>query len=120
THAFKGDACIMWCRYLNDNRQRKRTTKEDSMQMNPTGQITSEAQVQAIVSGSQTPMQVNADTQAAVSSKSAAQVASTDRVTISAQAQALARGEINEGLSAESIEPLAVQGAEGERVGKTA
>jgi len=83
------------------------------MQINPTGQITSEAQVQAIVSGAQTPMQVTADTQVAASTKSATQVASSDRVTISAQAQALARGEANETSGAESIETKSVQSAEG-------
>jgi len=84
------------------------------MQINPTGQITSEAQVQAIVSGSQTPVQLNADTQVAATAKSASQVAPTDQVSISAQAQALARSEVSEGSAAESIESFSTQSAEGE------
>jgi len=86
------------------------------MQINPTGQITSEALVQAIVSGSQVPSQVTADTQASVGAAKVSQVAATDQVSISAQAQALARSEINESAAAEAMEPVAVQMAEGETV----
>ncbi|MDQ6995585.1 MAG: hypothetical protein Q9M18_08320 [Mariprofundaceae bacterium] len=92
------------------------------MQINPTGQITSEAQVQAIVSGSQTPMQVTADTQASASTESVTQVASSDRVTISQQAQALARSEVSESPASESIESASFKSLEGKAsaVGKTA
>ncbi len=83
------------------------------MQITPTGQITAEAQVQAIVSGAQTPMQVTADTQVAATTKNTTQVAVSDRVSISAQAQALARGETNETSGAESIETKSIQSAEG-------
>jgi len=83
------------------------------MQITPTGQITSEAQVQAIVSGAQTPMQVTADTQVAANAKNTVQTMPIDRVNISAQAQALARGEVNETSGAESIETQSVQSAEG-------
>lgn len=84
------------------------------MQINPTGQITAEAQVQAIVSGAQTPVQTTADTQVAASAKDATQLAPSDPVSISPQAQALAKSEVNESSSTESIEPVAVQTTEGE------
>jgi len=84
------------------------------MQINPTGQITSGAQVQAIISGSQTPVQLTADTQVAASAKDATQVAPTDQVTISSQARALAQSENNESSATEGTEPVATQSSESE------
>ncbi|MDQ6953685.1 MAG: hypothetical protein Q9M11_00085 [Mariprofundaceae bacterium] len=84
------------------------------MQINPTGQITAESQVQAIVSGAQTPVQTTADTQVAASAKDATQLAVSDPVTISPQAQTLAKSDINESSSSESIEPMVTQASEGE------
>ena len=81
------------------------------MQINPTGQITSDALVQAIISGSQTPVQVAADTQASQVSSASAK---TDQVSISSQAQALANSEISEAPGTESIELPSVQAQEGE------
>ena len=83
------------------------------MQINPIGQVTSEAQVQAMISGSQLPAQIASDNQAQVSQQ-AGTAQPTDQVSISAQAQALAKSEIGESSVAESIEPVAVQSAEGE------
>ncbi len=83
------------------------------MQINPTGQVTSEAQVQAMVSGSQLPTQIASDNQVQASQQ-AGTAQPTDQVSISAQAQALAKSEIGESSATEGVEPGAAQSAEGE------
>jgi len=89
--------------------------KEHAMQITSTGQMTSEAQVQAMVSGMQTPsVQHATNTHVTSSATHTTQAISSDHVSISAQAQALAKSEVGESTVAESSEAIATQATEGE------